>query len=133
MICHNLGHYSVNDKQTEGSFVYESNGSPISYTPKFYSGYGSQGTSRNCILYSPPSTSSDIVDWFDYTCSSSFKSICESSDSVARDAGGSDYAHHITTAADPTRLLDNAASLVSNEGKKSESVLKVNFPYLANL
>merc|ERR1711935_366815 len=31
----------VNDKQTEGSYVYESNGSPISFTPKFYSGYGS--------------------------------------------------------------------------------------------
>ena len=31
-------HYwiGVNDKQTQGSFVYESNGKPISYTPLFY-------------------------------------------------------------------------------------------------
>ena len=125
----------VNDKRIDRTYVYESTGKPISFTPIFYSGYGSQGTSYNCILYRPPSSgyNSDIVHWLDYPCSYSYYSICESSDSVARDAGGSDYAHHITTAADPTRLLDNAASLVSNEGKKSESVLKVNFPYLANL
>jgi versican core protein len=73
----------VNDKQTEGSFVYESNGSSISFTPKFYTlhGYGSQGTSNNCIVYSPPSSGhkSDIVHWLDYPCTRSYHSICENS------------------------------------------------------
>ena len=120
----------VNDKETDRTYVYESTGKPISFTPKFYSGYGSQGTYYNCILYNTPSRgyNSDIVHWMDYTCSSSYYSICEKSDSVSRDAGGSDYAHHITT-----RLLDNTASLASNEGENSKSVLKVNFPYLVNL
>ena len=126
----------VNDKQTEGSYVYETTGKPILFTPKFYSSsYGSRGTSYNCILYNPPSSwyDSDVVHWQDYSCTSSYYSICESSDSVSRDARGSDYTHHITTAADPTRLLDNAASLVSKEGKNSKSVLKVNFPYLVTV
>ena len=126
----------VNDKETEGSYVYETTGKPILFTPKFYSSsYGSRGTSYNCILYNPPSSwyDSDVVHWQDYSCTSSYYSICESSDSVSRDARGSDYTHHITTAADPTRLLDNAASLVSKEGKNSKSVLKVNFPYLVTV
>jgi len=75
----------VNDKQTEGSYVYESNGSPISFTPKFYSGYGSHGTSANCILYAPPSSGdeSDIVHWVDWGCTDKILvdySICENSD-----------------------------------------------------
>ena len=66
----------VSDKQTEGSFVYESNGSPLSYTPKFYSGYGSRGTSYNCIL----AHGSDIVHWLDYGCTTTtYYSICENS------------------------------------------------------
>ena len=74
----------VNDKQTEGSFVYESNGSPISFTPKFYLGWGSKGTSKNCILYHQPFSGheSDIVHWVDFPCSSSsyrYRSICENS------------------------------------------------------
>ena len=58
----------VNDRQTEGSFVYESNGTPISYTPKFYPSFGSRGTSRNCILYNPAKQESDIVNWIDFQC-----------------------------------------------------------------
>ena len=73
----------VNDKQTEGSFVYESNGSPLSFRPKFHTccGYGARGTSDNCILYSPPSSGdeSDIVHWLDISCTSAFYSICENS------------------------------------------------------
>ena len=72
----------VNDKETEGSFVYESNGSPISYAPKFHSnGWGSRGTSNNCILYATPSSGheSDIVNWIDYSCTADFYSICEKS------------------------------------------------------
>merc|ERR1712008_245436 len=69
----------VNDKQTEGSYVYESNGSPISYTPKFYNAYGSKGTSANCIFYIPPSSESDIVHWVDYPCYYIYYSICENS------------------------------------------------------
>jgi hypothetical protein len=71
----------VNDKQTEGSFVYESNGSPISFRPKFRSGYGSAGTSSNCILYATPSSwhESDNVYWLDMSCTGSAYSICENS------------------------------------------------------
>ena len=71
----------VNDKETEGSFVYENNGSPISYTPKFYPGWGSKGTSHNCILAYPPSSGheSDIVHWLDFGCTARWYSICENS------------------------------------------------------
>ena len=117
----------VNDKRTDRTYVYESTGKPISFTPKFYSGYGSRGTSYNCILYTPASNG-DVVHWLDYSCTSRFHSICEKSDSGSRDAGGSDFAHHSLT-----RLLDSAASLVSKEGKISKSVLKVNFPYLVTV
>merc|ERR1712008_348317 len=71
----------VNDRQTEGSYVYESNGSPISFTPKFYPGYGSRGTSANCILYvSHSGHEFDIVNWLDYKCTDTNYSICENSD-----------------------------------------------------
>ena len=78
----------VKDKQTEGSFVYESNGSPISYTPKFFSGYdkfGSKGTSNNCIRLYTPSTGHEsdikllVVHWLDNSCTNSYYSICENS------------------------------------------------------
>ena len=73
----------VSDRQTEGSFVYESNGSPISFTPKFHTccGWGSRGTSHNCILYNRPSSGheSDIVHWLDYECTKRAYSICENS------------------------------------------------------
>jgi len=71
----------VNDKQTEGSYVYESNGLPISYTPKFRYGFGSRGTFANCILYRSASSGheSDIVHWVDYPCSYIHYSICENS------------------------------------------------------
>jgi len=67
----------VIDKETDGSFVYESNGSPISFEPKFYMGWGN----FTCILYNPPSRGhgSDIVHWFDYPCTRSWSSICENS------------------------------------------------------
>ena len=70
----------VNDKGTDRTYVYESTGKPISFTPKFYSGYGSRGTSNNCIFYNPPSTESDIVHWVDFDCNSSYYSICENSE-----------------------------------------------------
>ena len=71
----------VNDRETEGSYVFESSGELIPFTPKFYWGYGSRGTSVNCILYSPPSSghASDILHWLDYACTTSEKSICENS------------------------------------------------------
>merc|ERR1712008_309076 len=80
------GWIGVNDKQTEGSFVYESSGMPISFTPTFYSGWGSKGTSNNCILlqWLPYNVrdlgGTQMVQWIDYTCSYSFWSICEHSD-----------------------------------------------------
>ena len=69
----------VNDRQTEGSFVYESNGTPISFNPKFHPTFGSRGTSNNCILYNPAKQESDIVHWLDLKCTASWSSICENS------------------------------------------------------
>ena len=65
----------INDKQSEGHFVFESDGTPISYSPKWASGYGAKGTTKNCILFSSGTT----VEWHDYHCSDKHKdgSICE--------------------------------------------------------
>jgi len=65
----------INDKQNEGQFVFESDGKPISYSPKWYSGYGAKGTSHNCILYA--SEDSQTLKWIDWKCSTSHNSICE--------------------------------------------------------
>jgi len=63
----------INDKQTEGQFVYESDGTPISYIPKWYADYKAKGTSNNCIIFATGSTTL----WLDYGCSYSDGSICE--------------------------------------------------------
>ena len=69
----------INDKQSEGHFVFESDGTPISYSPKWNSGFGAQGTTKNCIFFSSGTTT---VEWHDYYCSDTHKdiedgSICE--------------------------------------------------------
>ena len=69
----------INDKQSEGHFVFESDGSPISYSPKWNSGFGAQGTTKkfyNCIIFASGTTT---VEWLDYYCSAKHKagSICE--------------------------------------------------------
>ena len=71
----------VNDRQTEGSFVYESNGTPIPYTPKFHTGWGPHKRPFNkCVLLQWLTNSNkDVVSWLDYRCANPWKSICENS------------------------------------------------------
>ena len=59
----------VNDKAKEGTFVYESNGASIPFTPDWYgkNGFdGTRGTSANCILLYENS-----LTWMDYECNNS--------------------------------------------------------------
>ena len=69
-------HIGINDKQNEGQFVFESDGTPISYSPKWYADYGAKGTTMNCILFAIGNSVS-TARWHDYTCSSAYGSICE--------------------------------------------------------
>ena len=50
----------INDKQSEGHFVFESDGTPISYSPKWVSGFGAEGTTKVCSSYRPLAYFSDI-------------------------------------------------------------------------
>ena len=74
----------VNDVQSEGNYVYESSGQPITFTPKWRPGYGVRNTGQNCIFYHTPiSGSSEVLEWVDFPCTSNSKipvkyySICE--------------------------------------------------------
>ena len=69
----------INDKQNEGQFVFESDGTPISYSPTWYFGFGAKGTNYNCIIFFTGST----VKWLDYHCTSKLSSICEYSHPTA--------------------------------------------------
>ena len=62
----------INDKQNEGQFVFESDGTLIYYSPKWLSDYGAKGTAKNCIILS-----NSVAAWIDYECSSLIFSICE--------------------------------------------------------
>ena len=64
----------INDKQNEGHFVFEGDGTNISYSPIWYSNYGTKGKTNNCIEYASGVTT---AKWLDYTCSASRSSICE--------------------------------------------------------
>ena len=65
----------INDEENEGQFVFESDGTSISYSPSWFNGYGTKGTSNNCILFA--SEDGQTLDWIDWPCSYSYKSICE--------------------------------------------------------
>ena len=70
----------VTDNTKEGEFTYSGNDVPINFDPDWDSGYGSRGTSYNCILsYMDGGSSSSFSKWLDYDCSSQYGSICESS------------------------------------------------------
>ena len=62
----------VIDASQEGSFKYDINNSPVSFNIPWLAGYGKRGTGSNCIIIHQ-----DPGKWIDYTCSSSFPSICE--------------------------------------------------------
>ena len=71
----------VNYKQTEGSFVYESNGKPIPYTPQFHAGSDPhKRPSNKCvIIHWLTESNKNIVSWLNYKCANPCKSICENS------------------------------------------------------
>ena len=65
----------VNDIQSEGTWLYTSDGSPIPFSAPWGSGYGSQRTSHNCILFT---NYEQIGKWGDYSCTTdAYDSICE--------------------------------------------------------
>jgi len=68
----------VTDKRNESQFAYNSNGLPINFTPTWGSGYGSRGKGRDCVYMMMSSTHSDFTQWYDWSCSSTGSSICQS-------------------------------------------------------
>ena len=64
----------INDKKNDGHYVFESDETPVSYIPKWYSGYGAKGTTKNCVMFV---NNQNSALWADYTCSSSYASVCE--------------------------------------------------------
>ena len=70
----------ITDEENEGQFVFESDGTPISYSPTWYVNYGTKGTIYNCILFS---SEDGTVAWLDWPCSTSkYKSICEQTNTL---------------------------------------------------
>ena len=68
----------ITDNTTEGEYTYQSNGKPIKFDPSWHSGYGSRGTSYNCILtYVNGGSSSSFANWLDYDCTQQYRSVCE--------------------------------------------------------
>ena len=72
----------VDDLSQEGSFTYSSSGSKISMNLPWYGqGYsGTRGSCCNCVLLNDGKKELDGTkgSWLDYTCSSSYPSVCES-------------------------------------------------------
>ena len=66
----------VNDKDNEGRWVYDSDGSQLEFVaPWGSSHYGSRGSSENCVLYFNPD---NIGKWVDVRCTRlAYNSICE--------------------------------------------------------
>ena len=64
----------VNDIQSEGTWVYTSDGTPITFSIPWKSGYGSRGARCNCIVFN---NYNYIGKWGDYKCTKTFYSICE--------------------------------------------------------
>jgi hypothetical protein len=69
----------VDDLSQEGSFTYSSSGSRIPFSLPWYSGWGSMGSSNNCILLYEGKKESDGTkgSWLDYTCVNTYPSVCE--------------------------------------------------------
>ena len=65
----------VTDSETEGTYKYNSDSTQINFSPKWHPGYGSKGTTQNCIMIY--SGASYPGDWIDYTCSDMYRhSVC---------------------------------------------------------
>ena len=68
----------ITDNTTEGEFTYEDNGQSIKFDPSWHNGYGSRGTTYNCVLsYMNDGSSSYFSKWLDNDCSNTYLSICE--------------------------------------------------------
>ena len=65
----------VDDLSQEGSFMYSSSGSRISFNLPWHtnSNWGTKGSSNNCVLLYD-----DGGTWLDYSCTRNYPSVCES-------------------------------------------------------
>ena len=66
----------INDISEEGTWVYTSDGSPVSISIPWGPGYGSKGTSNNCVFFGWPGyyQRNKLAD---FPCNRPYQSICE--------------------------------------------------------
>lgn len=71
-------HIGVNDIVQPDTYVYESNLTPISFTPNWYAGSATHRPGNNQISYKCTFLSLyEIGEWVDYECTTQWNSICE--------------------------------------------------------
>ena len=70
------GHWwiGINDKRNEGSWVYDSDGTSVTFSIPWYPEEPNGGSSQNCLVYWNPS---QIGQLSDLECTNSYLSICE--------------------------------------------------------
>ena len=68
----------VTDKRIEAKYAYNSNNSPIEFSPNWYGHYGSLGTDNNCVIMDLKTTSDSFTQWADKECNEYRPSICQS-------------------------------------------------------
>jgi len=66
----------INDKSSEGSWVYDSNGASVAFSIQWYSGQPNGGSSENCPVYWS-GDQKDIGQIGDTRCMDTYPSICE--------------------------------------------------------
>ena len=64
----------INDKRNEGSWVYDSDGTSVTFSIPWYPKEPNGGSSQNCLVYWNPS---QIGQLSDLACTNSYLSICE--------------------------------------------------------
>ena len=64
----------INDKRNEGSWVYDSDGTSVTFSIPWYPGEPNGGRGQNCLMYWNPS---QIGQLSDLKCAKSYLSICE--------------------------------------------------------
>ena len=68
----------ITDIASEGSYVYDSNGLSINFTPLWHHIYGTRGTNYNCVSVLTTKGHAEIGEFLDRSCSNEkYKSICE--------------------------------------------------------
>ena len=65
----------ITDIDTEGTYVYDSNGSSLNFTPTWITSYGQCGTGCNCIC--TPTKNADHGKLAEVNCSGKRSSICQ--------------------------------------------------------